>query len=134
MYMYSTCMQRGSLHRHIVDVVLCLMVVIGAIVTCLLCKVWLLIVTNLLYKVRAHIVPVPIERFVVIDFIVGIVGDLGLESALDFGAAPPPEKAPPAATLSAWGVTEVIDLMVLHIHYGIVSLPHSGSRSSWAAT
>ena len=82
MYMYSTCMQRGSLHRHIVDVVLCLMVVIGAIVTCLLCKVWLLIVTNLLYKVRAHIVPVPIERFVVIDLKVGIVGAQALELTL----------------------------------------------------
>ena len=70
--MYSTCMQRGSLHRHIVDIVLCLMVVTEAIVTCLLCKVWLLIVTNLLYKVRVHIVHVPIERVVVIDFIVGI--------------------------------------------------------------
>ena len=72
------------------------MVVTEAIVTCLLCKVWLLIVTNLLYKVRTHIVPVPIERFVVIDFMVEIVGDLGLGNALDFGAAPPPEKAPPA--------------------------------------
>ena len=70
MYVYSTCMQRGSLHRHIVDVVLCLIVVSGAIVTCLLCVVRLHIVTNLLCKVRVHIVPVPIEQFVAIDFIV----------------------------------------------------------------
>ena len=96
MYVYSTCMQRGSLHRHIVDVVFCLRLIFGAIVTFLLCKVRLLIVTNLLYKVRAHIVPVPSERFVVFDSIVEVVGDLALESALDFGAAPPPEKAPPA--------------------------------------
>ena len=66
--MYSTCMQRGSLHRRIVDVVLCLRVVFGAIVAFLLCKVRLLIVTNLLCKVRIHIVPVPIELFVVFDF------------------------------------------------------------------
>ena len=70
MYVYSTCMQRGSLHRHIVDVVLCLIVVSGAIVTCLLCVVRLHIVTNLLCKVRVHIVPVPIEQFVAIDLIV----------------------------------------------------------------
>ena len=96
MYAYSTCMQRGSLHRHIVDVVICLRLIFGTIVTFLLCKVRLLIVTNLLCKVRIHIVPVPIEQLVVFGFIV-----LGFDNALDFGAAPsanalsvpPPEKA-----------------------------------------
>ena len=82
MYVYSTCMQRGSLRLHVVNLVPNLSVVpVPKVIT-------IAIVERLLYEISLHIVAVPIERLV------------------------------------------VIDLMVLHIHYGIVSLPHSGSWTS----
>ena len=60
MYMYSTCMQSGSLLRHIVNAVPVLSVVpVPKVVT-------IVIVERLLHKVCRHIVAIPIERIVAI--------------------------------------------------------------------
>ena len=60
MYMYSTRMQSGSLHLHVVNAVPVLSVVPALKV------VTIVIVERLLHKVCRHIVATPIERIVVI--------------------------------------------------------------------
>ena len=60
MYMYSTRMQSGSLHLHVVNAVPVLSIVPALKV------VTIVIVERLLHKVWRHIVAIPIERIVAI--------------------------------------------------------------------